>query len=455
MNNTHEASASFDTAYAHSKVNFEDAPARFFHWRVAIAGTGGQFSDGFVLGIIGLALTIAAPQLNIDAFWLGVLGAASLAGLCVGSLFAGALVDKIGRKALFNYDMVLFAVISISQFWVDSVWHLLFIRLALGVTLGLDYVVSKALVIEYAPKKWRGRLLSGLAIAWALGYACAYVVGYLLKDLDPQIWRVMLATSAIPSLIALTIRFNIPESPLWLQRKGREAEAQAIVKKYLGDHVILPPLSTSIGHNAGHDRLWSKKWARNLFIASFFYVCLVIPYFALGTFSPLVFQSLNIDDKFLAGLVYNIFLVLGTILGALIVDKIPRRTFLVGGFFGGAVLLGGMIIFSGLNSYVIVGLFAAFAFVLSGTNNLCFFYPSELFPTSIRASALGVATAVSRLGSATSTFLFPIIVSAHGGQAAVTLCVVVLVIGGVVCAIWAPETQQSTMGEVADEKDSK
>ncbi|MFJ2684390.1 MFS transporter [Pseudomonas sp. NPDC087342] len=451
MNNTHGASAVVETTLTKPTVNFEDAPASLFHWRVAIAGTGGQFSDGFVLGIIGLALTLAAPQLHLDAFWMGILGAASLAGLCVGSLFAGALVDKIGRKMLFNYDMVLFAVISISQFWVEHAWHLLIIRVLLGLTLGLDYVVSKALVIEYAPKRWRGRMLSGLAIAWALGYACAYILGYFLKDHGPDIWRVMLATSAIPSLIALALRFNIPESPLWLQRKGRVQEANDLVAKHLGDHVVLPrPAQTTTA--PVRERLLSRKWGRNLFIAGFFYMCLVIPYFALGTFSPLVFQSLNITDKFLGGLVYNVFLVLGTILGAVLVDRISRRVFLIGGFFIGAALLTCMTFSTTLPSYVIIGCFALFAFILSGTNNLCFVYPGELFPTSIRATALGVATAISRLGSAASTFIFPTIVASFGGQFAVFLCVAVLLIGGIVCALWAPETRHASMGAVNSER---
>jgi len=432
-------------------VAFEDAPLAPFHLRVTLAGTGGQFSDGFVLGIVGIALAVATPQLGLNAFWLGILGAASLAGLFAGSLFAGPFADRFGRRALFNYDMAIFAVISLAQFWVTSPTQLLVLRILLGVTLGFDYVVSKALVVEYSPRRMRGRLLSWLAIAWALGYASAYVIGYLLKDRGPDVWRVMLLSSAIPSALVFLLRVRVPESPLWLQRKGRQAEAQAILRKHLGDGVTLTPLapsqssaSTAIGKSK-FAVLFSAQWRKRLFIACFFYMCLVIPYFSLGTFSPMVFASLHIADKFTAGLIYNVFLLVGTIGGAMVVDRVGRRAFLITGFFISAVVLAVLSFGASLPSTLIVALFAVFACVLSGTNNLCFLYPQELFTTEVRATALGLAVAASRIGSALTTFLFPTIVATWGGQAAVYLCIAVLVIGGSSCALWAPETRHDSL----------
>jgi putative MFS transporter len=444
----------FDSAAAAapSTVTFENAPLTPFHLRVTFAGTGGQFSDGFVLGIIGIALAIATPQLHLNAVWLGILGAASLAGLFAGSLFAGSFVDRFGRRALFNYDMALFAVISVAQFWVTSPTQLLILRLLLGITLGFDYVVSKALVVEYSPLRLRGRLLSWLAIAWALGYACAYVVGYLLKDRGPDIWRVMLLSSTLPAAVVFLFRVRIPESPLWLQRKGRTSEALAIIRDNIGPNIVLnrPAETAQTAQAASPARsrtasLFSRQWRTRLFIACFFYMCLVIPYFSLGTFSPMVFASLHIQDKFLAGLIYNVFLLLGTVAGALVVDRISRRAFLLGGFFLSAIVLACLSFGSNLPGTAVVALFAVFALVLSGTNNLCFLYPQELFTTELRATALGFAVAASRIGSAVTTFLFPSIVATHGGQAAVYLCVAVLAIGGVVCAIWAPETRHTSL----------
>lgn len=142
-----------------SQISFEDLPLSRFHIRTVFSGTGGQFSDGFVLAIIGIAVSMAAGPLQLNALWMGLLGAASLAGLFLGSMFAGPLADKFGRRTIFAWDMLLFAAISASQFFVTSPEQLLGLRLLLGLVLGFDYVVSKSLVTEFAPRRYRGRLL--------------------------------------------------------------------------------------------------------------------------------------------------------------------------------------------------------------------------------------------------------------------------------------------------------
>jgi putative MFS transporter len=80
--------------------------------------------------------------------------------------------------------------------------------------LGTDYVVSKALLTEFTPRRFRGRILGLLSVAWASGYACAYFVGFALSKSGPDAWRWMLVSSAIPCLSVLPIRVAIPESPL-------------------------------------------------------------------------------------------------------------------------------------------------------------------------------------------------------------------------------------------------
>ncbi|WP_208450009.1 MFS transporter, partial [Burkholderia gladioli] len=175
---------------------------------------------GFVLGIIGIAVSMAAGALHLDAVWMGLLGAASLAGLFLGSLLAGPLADRSGRRIIFAFDMLLFAALSAAQYFVTSPSQLLVLRLLLGLILGADYVVSKSLVTEYAPRRYRGRLLSILAAAWAAGYVGAYLAGFALRDIGPDAWRIMLAASGVPALLILPFRLTVPESPMWLMKRG-------------------------------------------------------------------------------------------------------------------------------------------------------------------------------------------------------------------------------------------
>lgn len=433
-----------------SPVSFEDLPLSRFHIRTVFSGTGGQFSDGFVLGIIGIAVSMAAGPLQLNALWMGLLGAASLAGLFLGSLIAGPLADKFGRRTIFAWDMLLFAVISASQFFVTSPEQLLALRLLLGLVLGFDYVVSKSLVTEFAPRRYRGRLLSVLAAAWAAGYVAAYLVGFAIHDTGPDAWRLMLALSGVPALLILPLRMGVPESPIWLMARGRSEEALAIVRARFGAHVTLPVTPAAAAKRGGFRELLSKRWRRNTLVGCVFYTCQVIPFFALGTFSPRVLEALNVQDKFVGGLVYNVLLMLGALLGLLIIDRISRRAFLVGTFYLSAVGLAALA-WAGFGPLGTIIAFGFFACVLAAAVNLEFVYPGELFPTHLRASGIGLAVAASRFGSAFATFLLPLAVQHLGVHTALGVCVGVLVFGGVFCHLFAPETSQEQLAAVSPE----
>ena len=121
-------------------------------------------------------------------------------------------------------------------------------------------------------------------------------------------------------------------------------------------------------------------------------------------------ESLGVTSKLGAGAAYNAFLLIGAVLGLLVIDRISRRTFLIGTFFLGAALLMALVLLADVSPVLAVSLFASFALVLAAAVNLEFVYPPELFPTDLRASGVGIATAASRIGSAASTFLLPIVV---------------------------------------------
>ncbi|MBR8062543.1 MFS transporter [Burkholderia ambifaria] len=432
-----------------NQVLLEDVSIRPFHVGVAFSGTGGQFSDGFVLGIIGIAVSMAAGPLHLDAVWMGLLGAASLAGLFFGSMLAGPFADKFGRRSIFAYDMLLFAVVSGAQYFVTSPTQLFVLRLLLGFILGADYVVSKSLVTEYSPRRYRGRLLSVLAAAWAAGYVGAYLAGFAMRDIGPDAWRIMLAASGVPALLILPFRLIVPESPMWLMKRGRGDEALAIIRRKFGSEVTLSkPTADAKQHRGGAwSELFSPRWRKNTLVGCVFYTCQVIPYFALGTFAPRVLEALHVKDKFVGGLVYNVLLLAGAIIGLLLVDRLSRRTFLIGTFYLAALGLA-VLAYANFGPVGTMIAFGAFACILSAAANLEFVYPPELFPTHLRASGVGLAVAASRFGSAISTFLLPLAVQHVGIHAALGACVAVLLFGGIFCHLTAPETGNENLTDV-------
>ena len=423
-----------------SLVDFEDAPFRWVHWKLAIGATTGYFSDGYTLGVVGIALAGAQSQLVLTPGWLGALGSGSLAGLLVGALFCGPAADRFGRRPIFAYNMIAFVVLSLLQLWVRSSAQLLAVRFLLGVVLGTDYVVVKALLAEFMPRLNRGRALSSMGVAWALGYALAYVAGFSVQNTDPGAWRFVLASSAIPALISIPLRLSARESPLWLSLRGRREEAQRIIDASLGPGFRLPS-TPARNFAASWQVLLSRHYRRSTFVACALYVCLVVPYFAVSTFIPQVMAALKVSGNETAGLIYIIGLMVGSVGGLMMVDWFPRRVFVIGSFAVTSAALLLSAISADLPDFLTVLAFAVFSFVLSAAQAQIYVYLPELFPTSVRASGLGIAVAVSRLGAAAATSLLPLCVARYGVRAALDICIATLVLGGLVCYLWAPETR--------------
>jgi putative MFS transporter len=187
--------------------------------------------------------------------------------------------------------------------------------------------------------------------------------------------------------------------------------------------------------------LFSSRWRRRSIVACVFFTCQTIPYFAVGTFVARIIKALHVQSGFAGGVLYNASLLLGAIVGLIIIDRISRRAFLVGSYTLSAATLLLLTIADTPDPVVTIGLFAVFAGVLSSSSNLVYVYLPELFPTGLRGSGIGLAIASSRIGSAVSTYLLPVIVTDWGARVALALCAAVLLTGAAICYGWAPETR--------------
>ena len=436
-----------ETVTGSARCAYDDAPLRPFHLRVAVASFGGVFSDGFGLGIIGIALAGAAPHLHLTPLWLGLLGGASLAGLFLGALLTGPCADRFGRRPVFAYNMLLLALCAGAQFFIESAAQLLALRLVIGFLLGTDYVVSKALLTEFTPRAFRGRVMSTLSVAWAGGYTCAYFIGYLLSDNGPDAWRWMLACSALPCLLILPLRLTLPESPLWLAAHGRNTEAAKVVAARLGPLVAPPaaPAKASLVHGRWAQLFSRRRGAGARSSAAFSSRARSYPT------SRSAHSSRACSMRYRCATASS-----GDSLTTChcswepcwdcwssIACNVAR--FLVGSFAVTALAMLLLIVLPHPSRITIIALFAVFAGVLSAASNLCYVYLPELFPTHLRASGIGLAIASSRIGSAASTFLLPVVVSSYGVHAALAACVAVLAIGGIACYAWAPETRNCSL----------
>nr|WP_207789300.1 MFS transporter [Neobacillus terrae] len=412
---------------------------------------GANFSDGYALGIIGMALSLLGPQMKLGPLWNGLLGASALIGLFFGSLLLGGLSDKIGRQKIFLTNFIIITVASALQFFVQDPLTLFILRVLIGFALGGDYAVGSTLLAEFAPKKYRGVLLSSLNVLWTVGYVISNVIGYYLGKTGPDSWRWMLVSAAVPAIIVLVLRIGTPESPRWLLMMGRKEEAYEIIRKYLGANIVMDEnVSADKESSVRSTELFNKHHWRRTAFGGLFYVCQVIPYFAIYTFLPTILEKMGFTETFGVDMFLNIFLLVGAIAGLWCTEKLSRRGFTIYSFVILTVTLFILSVLPAGSYTAAIVIFSIFTFVMSAASNLTLVYPAELFPTEIRGTGVGVVTAISRVGSAIGTFLLPVSVNSFGLVPSMIGMSIVLLIGTIVSIAWAPETKSLALNEASN-----
>lgn len=414
-----------------------------FQFRVAVCASGGKFVDGWILAVIGIALPLASMQMGMSPLWEGLIGASSLIGIFVGGLLFGWLTDLVGRRRMFTLTLTIFLIFSVLQFFVTDPGWLFVFRLVMGIAVGADYAIAGALIAEFSSRKKRGPYLAGMLVWWYAGFAVS-AIGALLAlaywGESDLLWRIMLVSSGLPALIMLFIRIGLPESPRWLMSKGRVQEAETIATQYLSDEVK-QDIYKEDPDAGGFKELFSRQGRRKTVFTSLFWMAQVTPFFALYTFLPRVLESLNLNmDASWGEILMYLVLLIGSAIGALLVNRVGRRNMLIVPFAVTGIALLVLGLWPGAPAPLVVLCFLTFALFNSGSNVLQMLYPSEIFPTGVRATGVGFAAAMSRIGSAVGTFLLPIIL-VHWGITPVMLISAAILFGGMIISMWlAPET---------------
>lgn len=423
----------------------DNAPVNGFHKRVVAFTMGGSFIDGYILGIIEVALLYIIPAMDMSASWQGLIGSSPLIGVFIGSLLFGKLSDTYGRQNIYKYNFVVLVVASVLQFFVNTAMPLFILRLILGIVIGAEYAIGPAIITEFVPSRLRGMTLATLNVAWTVGYVGSVVIGYAMEGMGDDCWRWMLASSAVFGVIILIIRIGMPESPRWLVLHGRTEEAIAVVKKFIGENVTIDNLlekQEEQQHDLGYKHLFiNGMWKKTMFCA-IIWLAGVIPLFGLFTFLPSVLNTLGIEDESTGVMLVNLAQLLGAIVAVFIIDRFSRKKLCMWCFVISGLPLFVLGLWSSASGVLVVLMFGIYIFfgVIAGSLS-GFVYPSEVFPTEIRSSGIGFCSAVSRIGSASGTFLVPVLKESAGIGAVLVGMGVFQLIAVVVTIIWGPETR--------------
>src|SRR3954452_2895411 len=208
------------------------------HWKILITAGMGFFADAYDLFIIGVAATLITAGWHVASYQKSLLSSLALLTSAAGAVVFGRLADKLGRKKVYGYEVLVLAAGAIASACAPGIWWLIAFRGILGFGIGGDYPVSATIMSECASRHDRGRMVSLVFSMQGAGLVIGPLVaiGLLKAGLRPDLaWRVMLALGAVPALAVFWLRRRLRETPRFLlaqtetagtgQAPGRPARA--------------------------------------------------------------------------------------------------------------------------------------------------------------------------------------------------------------------------------------
>ncbi|MFF4343718.1 MFS transporter [Kitasatospora sp. NPDC001540] len=396
----------------------------------------GEFVDGYDLLVMSTALVFLTPAFGLTALDKGLLGAASFVGAALGALVFGDLTDRFGRRAIFVINLVLFVVFALVSAFVTNVPELIAARFLIGVGVGMDIPTSSAFLAEVAPARRRGRFVGSLPNAmWLLGAITSALVAISLKG-DPDAWRWLLGLAAAPALLVLVGRQLLPESPRWLQAKGREAEAAAVYAQLgLERPSRLEPVATA--ERTGYRALFGRRYRTRTLAFALFFAANGLGGGVSTIAGPLFLTAAGLDKtQAMEFTLYGFLVGLGAVvLGSFLVDRVDRR------WFGAATALAAFAVTQLLawagtgNQPVVLASWLAFTFFTwIGPGTLAWIWSAELFPTALRGVGTGFTQASARLAIAVTAGFGPTVISTWSLHAVAVFSAAYLVCAAVLLA---------------------
>lgn len=371
---------------------------------VTLSGAGTPFLDGFSTASAAFLILLIPGLTPLET---ALVTSLFLAGSFAGSLVAGPVADRFGRRGLFAGAAAGVLALTLFVYVLPEVSVILAMRFLTGFLVGGDYPVSQAIVTESVSPERRARALAVMMLAWNVG-ALSAVVTALPVLLSDRSWLFFWTVQAAVAGILFLMRLRVAESSEWLRERDKGAKKVEDRETSSEREALTAEPSES--------RSGKRAYRRNLVFCAGFWLCQTVPVTVMMFYAGRIIEILTGTNGPVTHmlLLYGFFLV-----GAIptlfpVVASRPRTVLLttyVAMFMGLA-----LVAFGGSDTAASAG-FVLFAFAYGLQAPLDFVYPNLLFPTAIRARAVGLVTALARVGATASAFAFPLLLEDFGAPA--------------------------------------
>ncbi|MFB8385943.1 MFS transporter [Microbacterium sp. NPDC055910] len=412
------------------------------HLRVLTGSGLGWALDAMDVGLISFVIAALAAQWSLqpgETAWIASVG---FIGMAIGASVGGLLADRFGRRQVFAATLLVYGLATGASALVGGLAALLVLRFLVGLGLGAELPVASTYVSEFAPARMRGRLIVILEAFWAVGWTAAALIGFLVIPGSDDGWRWAFALGAIPAAYAIIVRWGLPESARWLNRRGKHARAEEIVRSFERSagvasptvtlSVVDAPVATSLSSRLG--ALWAREFRVRTLSLWVVWFCVNFSYYGAFIWIPsiLVSQGYDLVRSFGFTLIITLAQLPGYAVAAWLIEVWGRRAtlsvFLVGSataavFFGtatteGAVIAAGM----------------ALSFFNLGAWGALYAVTPEMYPTSLRATGSGWAAGVGRIASIIAPLSVPPLLLAGGAPLLFVLFAVFFIVAA--AAAW-------------------
>jgi len=431
--------------------------------RLLFLGGLGYAFDGMDGSMIAFLLVPVMRLWGLSNNQVGALGSSVMAGYLVGAFAAGSLGDLSGRKKVMMYALFVYTFASLLAAFSMN-WHFMFwTRMVAGLGVGAEGAIIAPYLSEFVQSKYRGRFIGSLVGFLSFGYVFSALIGFLIVPAHAQGWRIAQVISFLPILMLLWWRRSLPESPRWLIQQGRSLEAEQVVANLeafyvergqtLPDHADVPIPAMGL-RKAGNffqnlAALWHKDMARSTFMLWTLWITITFCVFGFFTWIPtlLVKQGMTITKGFGYSLIIYIAQIPGCYSSAYLNEHLDRKWTIVL-----YMVLGGVAAFflSGARTDLAIILCGFWlSFFMIGAFGAIYTYTPELYPTSIRSTGMGLASASGRVGGLIAPLVIGFSYARIGfvGVFIITTCV--LFLGALAVAVLGRRTAGKSLEQIS------
>ena len=431
-------------------------PLSRFHAKILIVAALSLLFDTLDTAVTGFVLASLRSSWHFDAKTIGVISAIGLSGYLVGSAICGFVADHIGRKKTILFTLILYSVFSAGRGLSNTVGTFAFLNFFTWFFVGAESSTVPPYLAELWPSRIRGKLIGWMMGFFGAGIALSSVWALLI--IPTWGWRWALFLTAPFALVGGVMRSVLPESPRWLIRVGRTAEAEAVlgrVEKEVASSTgqVLRPVVPSQSRPQVSDRLMAPSELlgikyRN--ITLMLWIAWFAEYGVLYTyqiFLPTILsaEGHSIVNSFRYSVVIYSAVIPGYVLGGYVVEWIDRKYAILLSFVSIAVF--GTLFGHSRAPAEIMAFAGATVFFLSVGSTAIYTYTPELHPTEIRATAMGIASAWGRVGAVTMLLVFGRLFAVHGKSLLYLIIDPILIIAVMVVLCFGPPTRGKPLQE--------